>query len=144
MFWFLRRKAAELRADWTNYSATLEGEADPTWNPVRPLLRRAQLMIGTAVWADQDEAWWRSQGALPLAGGIRVYGNYVYAYNFTEQPNLFDPAGSVNASRADIRLNLEIQQPVSAVNNEWEVVVFLVGVNWMRFENGLANQLFSD
>jgi hypothetical protein len=144
IFWFLRRKAAELRADWTNYSATLEGEADPTWNPVRPLLRRAQLMIGTAVWADQDEAWWRSQGALPLAGGIRVYGNYVYAYNFTEQPNLFDPAGSVNASRADIRLNLEIQQPVSAVNNEWEVVVFLVGVNWMRFENGLANQLFSD
>ena len=145
ILWFLRRKAARtLRADWTNYSATLEGEEDPVWNPQRPLLRRAQLMVGTAVWADEEESWWRQTGALPLAGGVRAYGNYIYAYNFTEAPNSFDPAGTANASRVDIRLNLEVEQPPSAADKEWEVVVFLVGTNWMRFQNGLAGRLFAD
>lgn len=144
LVWFLRRKAAVTnRADWTNYSAVLEGEADPVFNPPRPLLRRAQLMVGTAVWADQEEAWWRSTGALPLAGGYRTSGAYVYAYNFTERPDSFEPAGSLNASRVDLRLNLEVEQP-TGTNNEWEVVVFFVGTNWMRFENGLPNLLFMD
>lgn len=142
IFWFLRRKdAVEAQADWTNYSATLQAEEDPVWEPRRPLLRRAQLMAGTAVWADQEEKWWRSTGALPLEGGIRVYGNYIYAYNFTEKPNSFEPAGSLNASRVDLRLNLEVEQPAGT---EWEVVVFLVSTNWIRFQNGLANMLFMD
>lgn len=144
ILWFVRRKAArDLRGDWTNYSAVLEGTEDPDFNPPAPLLSRAQLLVGTAVWADQPEAWWRSSGALPLAGGIRAYGNYLYAYNFTEKPNAFDPAGSVNASRVDMRLNLEVRQP-AGTDTEWEVKLFLVGTNWMRFENGLANQLFMD
>jgi hypothetical protein len=144
LLWFLRRKDVALRSDWNNYSAVLENEVDPTWNPIRPLLRRAQLLVGTAIWADEEEAWWRSQGALPLAGGIRAYGNFVYAYNFTETPNKFSPGGSLNASRVDIRLNLEVEQPTSGGNNEWEVVVFVVGTNWLRFQNGLANELFQD
>jgi Major capsid protein N-terminus len=141
IFWFLRRKDVANRCDWTNYSATLEGEVDTIFNPRRPLLRSAQLLVGTAVWVDQDEAWWRSQGALPLAGGYRVAGGYVYAYNFTEKPNSFAPAGSLNASRVDLRLNLVVEAPVGA---EWEVVVFFVGTNWMRFQNGLPNLLFMD
>lgn len=144
LFWFVRRKAAgETRADWTNYSAVLEGEEDAVFRPKRPLLRRAQLLVGTAVWADEEEAWWRTTGALPLDGGIRVSGNYLYAYNFTEKPNSWEPGGSLNASRVDMRLNLEVQQPVGG-DKEWEVVVFVVSTNWMRFQNGLANQLFMD
>jgi hypothetical protein len=143
--WFLRRKAAiDLRADWTNFSATLEGEVDPVWNPRGPLLRRAQLLIGTAVWVDQDEKWWRSTGALPLSGGIRAYGNYLYVHNFATDPSEFGPTGSVNTSRVDTRLLLEIEQPDSPHNNEWEVVVFATNTNWMRFENGIANRLFID
>lgn len=142
--WFLRRKAAVLqRSDWTNYSAVLENEFNTTFQPVRPLLKRAQLMVGTAVWADEPEKWWRSTGALPNAGGIRAYGNYIYVYNFCEKPDAFDHTGSLNATRVDLRLNLEVEQSEGA-ENEWEVVVFLVGVNWMRFQNGLANQLFMD
>jgi hypothetical protein len=145
IFWFLRRKAAiQTRSDWTNYSAVLEGEYNATFNTKRPLLRRAQLLIGTAVWADEEEAWWRTSGALPLDGGIRVSGNYVYCYNFTEKPNSWEPAGTLNASRVDIRLNLEVHQPSGSTDKEWEVVVFAVGTNWMRFQNGLANQLFMD
>jgi len=142
LLWFLRRKDVALRSDWNNYSAVLEGDADPTWNPVRPLLRRAQLMVGTAVWADEEERWWRAQGSLPLAGGIRAYGNFVYAYNVTETPNQFGPGGSINASRVDIRLNLEVEQPSNAA--EWEVIVFVVGPNWLRFQNGLTAELFQD
>jgi hypothetical protein len=141
--WFVRRKAVALRADWTNYSAVLDGEYNADFNPYRPLLKRAQLQVGTAVWADEEEAWWRSTGALPLAGGIRAYGNYVYAYNFANDPNVFDPTGSVNASRVDLRLNLIVEQP-AADDNEWEVKVFLVGTNWMRFQEGLAAVVFAD
>jgi hypothetical protein len=145
IIWFLRRKAAvDLRADWTNFSAILEEEENEIWNPKRPLLKRAQLMIGTAVWADQEESWWRATGALPLKGGIRTYADYIYAYNFTDKPDSFNPGGSVNASRVDIRLNLEVEQPTSEINNEWEVVVFLVGTNWMRFQNSIAGLLFMD
>ncbi len=144
LFWFLRRKAAfQTRSDWLNYSSVLEGEADPVFNPKRPLLKRAQLLVGTAVWADEEESWWRTSGALPLDGGIRVSGNYVYCYNFTNKPNSWEPAGTLNASRVDMRLNLEVEQP-HGNDKEWEVVVFVVGTNWMRFQNGLANQLFMD
>jgi hypothetical protein len=143
--WFLRRKAAvRTRADWTNYSMVLEGDVDQTWNPRRPLLRRAQLMVGTAVWADEDEAWWRQSGALPLAGGIRAYGNFVYVYNFTEKPSAFEPAGYLNASRVDLRLNLVVEQPTTGDDKEWEVAVFLVGTNWMRFQNGLVAPRYLD
>jgi hypothetical protein len=141
--WFVRRKAVALRADWTNYSAILDGEYDPNFNPYRPLMKRAQLQVGTAVWADEEETWWRSTGALPLAGGVRASGNYVYVYNFAQNPNSFDPSGSVNASRVDLRRNLDVEQPEGA-DNEWEVKVFLVGTNWMRFQEGLAAVVFAD
>jgi hypothetical protein len=99
--------------------------------------------VGTAVWADEEETWWRSTGALPLAGGVRASGNYVYVYNFAQSPDSFDPSGSVNASRVDIRLNLDVEQPEGA-DKEWEVKVFLVGTNWMRFQEGLAAVVFAD
>ena len=145
IMFFIRRKAAiDGFNDWTNYSAVLPNEADPVWNPVRPMLHRAQLMIGTAVWAEGDEAWWGSQFALPNPGGIRASGNYIYGYNFAEKPYTFDPSGSANASRIDMRLNLTVAPPGGAADGEWTVSVFVVGQNWMRFQNGLANMLFMD
>jgi hypothetical protein len=144
MFFFLRRKASiALFNDYTNYSAVLQNEQDPIWNPLRPLLVRAQLLVGTAVWADEDESWWRANN-INLPGGIRAYGNYIYCYNFADRPDLFEPSGSINMSRVDVRLNLIVNPPVSTYDCEWTVSVFLVGTNWMRFENGLANQLFMD
>ncbi len=145
IFFFLRRKAAvESWADYNNYSATLLGEADPVWNPEKPLLESAQLMVGTAVWADETERWWRVAGNLPLPGGVRGSGNYIYAYNFAEKPYEFDPSGSLNASRVDLRLNLVVRPPGGASDGEWSVHVFLLGRNWIRFENGLAAMLFLD
>jgi hypothetical protein len=147
LLWVVRRKAVGLRADWTNYSATLEDAVDPTWNPRRPLLYRGQLLVGTAVWFDESESVLRQVGALSLEGGIRAYGNYIYCWNFTERPNRFDPRGAANASRVDMRLNLTIEQPTDtngAIDKEWEVIVWGVGTNWMQFANGLPNLKYMD
>ncbi len=147
LIWVIRRKAVGLRADWGNYSAILDGTEDPTWNPRGPLLRHAQLLVGTAVWFDEEESVVRQVGALPIAGGIRAYGNYVYCWNFTDRPDAFDPRGTVNASRVDMRLNLEVTQPTDstgAVDKEWEVLVWAVGTNWMQFANGVPNIKYMD
>lgn len=145
LIFFVRRKAAiDGYNDWNNYSAVLPNEVDPVWNPVRPMLVHAQLMIGTAVWAEGNEAWWRSQFGLANPGGIRASGNYIYGYNFASRPYEFSPSGSVNASRVDMRLNLTVAPPGGTADGEWTVSVFLVGINWMRFQNGLANMLFMD
>jgi hypothetical protein len=144
LLFFLRRNAVSQHNDWTNYSATLDHEVDPVWNPERPLLKHAQLMVGTAVWADEDESWWRAAVNMALPGGIRGYGNYIYGYNFATNPAGFDPSGSLNASRADMRLNLTVSPPGGSSDGEWSVSVFLVGTNWIRFQNGLANVLFMD
>jgi hypothetical protein len=139
IIWFLRRKAAiEQYNDRLNFSATIN--PDIVWNPEIPLLRRASLLIGTAVWANEDEKWWRQQGNLPLPGGVRGYGDFIYAYNFADSPSQFNPSGNINASRTDISLNLTVNPP----GDEWSVTVFVVGTNWMRFENGIANVVFSD
>lgn len=144
ILFFLRRKAVTKFNDWNNYSAQMADEVDPVWNPERPLLQRAQLQVGTAVWADAPEDWWRAESSLNMAGGVRAYGNYIYGYNFASEPDRFDPTGSINASRLDIRLNLTVAPPGGAGDGEWSVHVFLVGTNWLRFQNGLANNLFMD
>jgi len=142
---FLRRKAnVDQWRDYNNYSATIASESDPTWNPYKPLLLHAQLQVGTAVWADQEERWWRAAGDILLPGGVRAYGNYIYCYNFADKPAEFSPSGSVNASRADMRLLLTVAPPGGASDLEWSVHVFFVGTNWMRFQNGLANVVFMD
>ena len=30
----------------------------------------------------------------------------------------------------------------SAYNQEWEVVVYVIGLRWLRFENGIGNRMF--
>jgi len=145
LIFFLRRNAAiQQFNDWNNYSALLENEYNPIWNPMRPLLVHAQLMVGTAVWADQPERWWRATGNTALPGGIRGYGNYIYAYNFAENPMKFDPTGTLNPDRVDMKLSLVVAPPGGAADSEWTVTLFVVGTNWIRFENGISNLLFMD
>jgi len=145
ILFFIRRKAAiDHYNDWNNYSAMLSGEADTVWNPEKPLLQRAQLMAGTAVWADEAEQWWRASANSVLPGGVRGYGSYIYGYNFAEKPTEFAPSGSLNASRVDLKLNLTVTPPAGGQNTEWTVSVFIISTNWIRFQNGIANMLFSD
>lgn len=145
ILFFLRRNDAPIKyAEWDNYGAVLGPDVDPVFNPQRPLLHKAQLMVGTAVFADEGEDWWRSQVNSMMPGGIRGSGSYIYGFNFAELPTSFSPTGSVNAGRVDLWLTLTVLPPGGAADGEWSVTVFFISQNFMRFENGLANLLFMD
>lgn len=142
--WFLRRKENWRFNSWTNYGAYLEDEIIPIYKPQRPLLKKATLRVGTVIWAEQDEFWWRYRGALQNPGETQLLDSYIYAYSFASDPTKFSPTGSVNASRAGLRLDLVVSQPEDVDNREWEVQVFVLSHNWIRFQNGIAERLFAD
>jgi hypothetical protein len=144
IIWFVRRKAIYKYNSWANYGAYMEDEIDPIFKPQRPLLKKAVLRMGSVVWADQDEMWWRQRGALSHPGKSQIMSSYIYAYNFGEDPVKFGPSGTVNASRVNMRLDLTIQPPVDVDDAEWEVQVYVLAYNWIRFQNGIAERLFSD
>ena len=144
VIWFIRRKAAYQFNSWTNYGAYLENEVNTIYKPQRSMMTRAVLRVGAVTWVDQDENWWRARTALTHGAGIQTFNSYIYAYNFANDPSKFSPNGSINTSRAEMRLDLTIQQPTGVEDKEWEVQVFVVSHNWMGFENGMAEMLFRD
>jgi hypothetical protein len=77
-------------------------------------------------------------------GGIISYNSFVYGYCFALHPDKHNPSGWLNASRtSDMRLRLSVKPPGGAEDLEWEVFVFASTLQWIRFENGIANKLFS-
>jgi hypothetical protein len=164
--WVIRRKAVWGYNEWTNYGALLEDKLIETI-PLsvlpglrvprqEPLLKSARLMVGNATWRDEIEQWWRVEYGLEHRGGVRAAGGMVYGFVFGDAREWcgmdLQPAGTVNASRADLRLDLEIAVPTEAPTGcgddangrAWEVHVFGIGLNWMRFVGGLAGPLFKD
>lgn len=169
--WFIRRKAVWGYNEWTNYGALLEDalvDTIPTGVTSglriprqQPLMRSARLMVGNAVWRDEPEQWWRLEYGMEHRGGVRVAGGMVYGFVLGDASEWcgadLQPAGTVNASRADLRLDLEIAAPEEAPTScgsghaegeahgkAWEVHVFGIGLNWMRFVGGLVGPLFKD
>jgi hypothetical protein len=165
---FLRRKAVWGFNEWTNYGALLEPALVATkQNPPTnddgsfttvtrqlPLLVSATLMVGNAPWLTDNEEWWRLEYGLAHRGGVRLAAGMVYGFVFGDgagwTPEDLQPAGTVNASRADMRLDIQVAVPPVAPwdqtgeSSKWEVHVFGIGVNWMRFVEGLAQPLFQD
>jgi hypothetical protein len=39
---------------------------------------------------------------------------------------------------------LDVKPPGGVLDGNWEVKVFCIGLNWLRFENGMANPIFED
>ena len=126
------------------YYMRMRNEKDIIWNPLAPLLVRAKLQVGTATWVDQEEDWWRQRGGLKERGGIRVSGHYIYAYSFGTRPDLWAPTGSIDVDRVDVRLQLTVRPPGGIEDGEWEVVVFSIAQNWLRFQEGLAGLVFME
>lgn len=144
--WFVRRKATANNNEWINYSSVLEREYDATFNPRTPLLIRAVLQVNGQTLCDAPEQYYRQLIATHHKGGIVPYRRFIYGYPFARHPSEeHQPSGSLNASRVQsIRLTLEVKQPISQYDTGWEVKVFCIGLNWIRFENGIANKLFTD
>ena len=131
---FLRNEYVWQYNDWTNYG--IAGAS--------PVVESARLMVGNAVWRDEPEQWWRLDYGLNHRGGVRLYNGNVYGIMLGDaanwNPEDLQPAGTVNASRTDLRLDLRVQ--TGACN--WELYVFGIGVNWLRFARGMAVPLFKD
>ena len=146
IIWFVRRKEASNNNEWTNYSAVLEREYNSTFNPLVPLLKRAVIQVNGITICDASEQYYRQLLSTHHKGGIISYKKYIYGYPFARHPSEeHQPSGSLNASRVQsLRLTLEIQSPISLYDSSWEIKVFCIGLNWLRFENGICNKLFTD
>jgi len=157
---FLRRKGVWQFNEWTNYGALLENDFAPKFTQLigaiysqEPILQSASLMVGNATWYDEREQWWRLDYGLEHRGGVRLTNGFVYGYTFGDAANWttedLQPAGTVNASRTTIRLTLTMLAPNTTDNGNayvsgWDLHVFGVGMNWMRFVKGMAVPLFKD
>jgi hypothetical protein len=144
--WFLRRKAAiTFNNDWVNYSATLEKDNDPVFNPIEPLLVSAKIQANGMEIISQDEAWFRSHISRAHRGGRVAYDSYIYGYSFARAPGEHNPTGTINASRlSSLRLSLDVKAPGGSSDTEWEVHVYAFAFQWLRFENGLCSKVFID
>ena len=145
--WFLRRKAAvTLNNDWTNYSATLEKDYDPTFQPLEPLLVSAKIQANGVDLINQDESWFRSHISRAHKSGKKAYDAFIYGYSFSRHPGQHNPTGTMNASRLDsLRLTLNVKPPQGPSDDkEWEVHVFVYAIQWVRFGNGICNKVFVD
>jgi hypothetical protein len=142
--WFLRRKAAIVNNnEWTNYTSVTSSEYDATYNTPQPYLLSARFQINGIDLVDAEEGYFRQLIARHHMSGIAAYASYVYGYPIARSPSDHQPSGTLNASRAQsVRLTLTVRPPGGAYDQEWEVVVFVIGLRWLRFENGIANRMF--
>jgi len=144
--WFVRRKAVSVNNEWTNYSNRLESEYNPVTGPFQSMLVYGSLQVNGIPLIEADGDYFRRDAAKRHKGGISAYNNFIYGYCFAISPGLQNPSGWMNASRSsDVRLRLDIRPPSQdgTESLEFEVVVYCSSLNWVRFENGIANKVFS-
>ena len=109
------------------------------------MLVSATIQLNGTVLCEADEQFYREGIAAAHKGGYAAYSRFIYGYSFAKTPGEHQPSGSMNASRLNaLRLVLDVTPPGGVLDNTWEVKVFCIGLNWMRFENGLANPMFED
>jgi hypothetical protein len=145
ILWFVRRKATANNNEWTNYSAVMSAEYDSVFNPLRPLLQNAIIQLNGIELINQEEQWFRQHISLAHRGGVTAYNSFIYGYSFAKNPGDHQPSGTANASRLQtVRLTLDISPPGGIYEQDWEVKVFVVTLQWLRFQNGLANKMYTD
>ena len=140
ILWFVRRKDVTGNNEWTNYGSVLEKDYDAVYNKPEPLLVNAVIQVNGVTICDAEEGYYRELIARHHRGGIVPYERFIYGYPFARHPGDHQPSGTLNASRVQsLRLVLEVKGGA-----EWEVKVFCLGINWLRFQNGLAGSVFED
>lgn len=144
LLWIIRRKAVNVNNEWTNYSSTLESEYNTIFRPLQSMLVGAVLQVNGAPLIEAEGDYFRRHISKAHRGGLVAYNNFIYGYTFAEQPGRHNPTGWMNSSRStDVRLRLDIRPPKGSEDLEFEVLVYSIAINWIRFEGGIANRLFS-
>jgi hypothetical protein len=146
LIWIIRRKAVSLNNEWSNYSNTMEFEYDPVMRPFQGMLTYGNLQVNGTSFIEAEGEFFRREVAKRHPGGIASYNQYIYGYSFADSPGVQNPSGWMNASRSsDVRLRLDIQTPTpnGTEDLEFEVLVYCICLNWVRFEHGIVNKVFS-
>lgn len=148
LLWFLRRKDVANNNEWTNWSSVLNKDVSETFNPRKSMLLAARIQANGIEVVQAEEQFFRQLIARHCRGGIVAYNQFAYGYPFARWAgDTHQPTGTINASRLqNLRLTLDVRPPQNPDGSAaaWEVKVFCVGFNWMRFQNGIANRMFTD
>ena len=143
--WTVRRKASVIRNDWINFSSVTADEYDPVFNTRKPLLVQASIYLNGVEIIQKEEQWFRQHIAHVHAGGYAAYADYIYGYSFARTPGKHQPSGTANASKLQsVKLNLSVKHPDGEANKEWEVLVYVIRLDWLRFQNGLVSHIYMD
>ena len=145
--------------EWANFTPAVGYESSPT-KIYPPWLDYATLRINGSEVISADGNWFREHISTAHKGGLLTFNAYTYGYSFARYPDEHQPSGTANMSRAtSVTLNLRVNQPIAtplsslsvqpcnfdpAVVSGWEVFVFAIHYNWLRFENGICNRMFTD
>jgi hypothetical protein len=151
LLWVFRRKAVRINNEWSNFGPALSYESTPSKRFV-PWLKYASLRANGMEIVSASGDWFRQNCAAHHRGGLTAYQSHVYGYSFAERPDDHQPTGSANMSRASsVSLTLTVNPPSMTVIpgtfdesvGGWEVFVYAMHYNWLRFENGMCNRMFS-
>jgi len=152
IFWTIRRTAQEINNNWLDFSSYTEKQLKDNSNliPLEPLIDGTIYVNGIPLVQLSGQALRYHMAELHL-GGIVPYASYIYGYSFARKPGSYTPSGTVNMSRASsCRLDLTVRVPPAApgaftVTQEqtWEVLVYGIGINWLRFQNGMCSRIFN-
>ncbi len=154
LVWVFRRKAVQINNEWVNFTPAISYQ----YNNERvfpPWLDSATIRINGSEVISADGNWFREHIANKHHGGFTAYSSYIYGYSFAEYPDEHQPSGAANMSRTNsITINMKINTPIKPIIpgggwdattlSGWEVFVFAIHYNWLRFENGICNKMFSD
>ena len=153
LFWVFRRKATVINNEWANFNPIVETQYNPITVPQEWLIY-ATLRVNGLVVEQAPGEWWRQSIAKVHKGGWNAWAAYTYGYSFALDPEAHQPSGSINMSRSSsVRLDLRVKVPKAVpvpsgfdadVAQGWEVFVYAIHLNWLRFENGLCQKLFED
>jgi len=157
--WMFRRKAAKINNEWPNFTPAIGLESNPATH-YPPWLQSATIRVNGSEVITADGDWFRHHIASKHSGGVTAYQAHMYGYSFAEHPEYHQPNGTANMSRAtSITITMRVNQPMAmdlstlsnpscqfdqSVIGGWEVFVHVIYYNWLRFENGLCNRMFTD
>ena len=153
IFWAFRRKAVLINNEWANFTPAISYQTNPTkffpqW------LDSATIRLNGSEVISANGNWFREHIGSVHRGGLITYNSYMYGYSFAKYPDDHQPSGTANMSKtSSVTLNLKVNVPIAAdvpavfdpiTVGGWEVFVFAIHYNWLRFENGICNRMFTD
>lgn len=158
LIWVFRRKAVQINNEWTNFTPAI-GLEQTEQKLFPPWLRWATIRINGSELISADGDWFRDTIAKKHQGGLVSYAASIYGYSFAAYPDEHQPSGTANMSKAtSVTINLKVNVPIAKdlrtlpspcvfdpdVVGGWEVFVYAIHYNWLRFENGICNRMFTD